>query len=262
MADGFISFAPGLAATNEGFHQEYFAGLKRVEDTNFWFVARNQLIAWAMSSYFPEARSMLEIGCGTGFVLLGMRKTFPHLSLTGSEIFTSGLQHAKKRIPGVQLYQMDARYIPFEREFDVIGSFDVLEHIDEDNVVLQQMFQTCKQGGGIVLTVPQHMWMWSALDEYSFHKRRYSREELIEKVEAAGFTTIRSTSFVSLLLPIMWLSRRRMGKIDAPIDLLAQFQISNATQLILQKIMNTERWLIRSGFSFPAGGSLLVVARK
>jgi len=37
-----------------------------VEWRHFWFAARNELIAWALSRFFPEARSFLEVGCGTG----------------------------------------------------------------------------------------------------------------------------------------------------------------------------------------------------
>ena len=43
---------------------------------------------------------------------------------------------------------MDARQIPFEKEFDLIGAFDILEHVEEDELVLKQMYKACKPGGG------------------------------------------------------------------------------------------------------------------
>ena len=64
---------------------------------------------------------------------------------------------------------MDARRIPFEDEFDVIGAFDVLEHIKEDEQVLVQMHRAVKSGGGIMLTVPQHMFLWSEQDVQAHH---------------------------------------------------------------------------------------------
>lgn len=66
---------------------------------------------------------------------------------------------------------MDARRIPFEGEFDVIGAFDVLEHIEEDERVLGQLNAALRSGGGIIATVPQHQWLWSEMDTVSGHRR-------------------------------------------------------------------------------------------
>jgi len=146
--DGFLSFAPDLSIGNDGFATEYFEQLFKLEDENFWFRSRNRLLIWALRKYFPQAESLFEIGCGTGYVLSGIQREFPKLRLYGSDIFNKGLSFAKQRLSDVSLFQMDARKIPFEKEFDVIGAFDVLEHIDEDGIVLQQMFQATKSGGG------------------------------------------------------------------------------------------------------------------
>ena len=51
-------------------------------------------------------------------------------------------------MPEARFFQMDARNIPFENEFDVIGVFDVLEHIEEDEIVFSQIFRAVKSGGG------------------------------------------------------------------------------------------------------------------
>jgi ubiquinone/menaquinone biosynthesis C-methylase UbiE len=143
-----LSFAPGLAAGNDGFGAGYFEQLFKVEAGNFWFRSRNKLLLWALRKYFPHAENFFEIGCGTGYVLSGIQREFSSLRLYGSDIFSNGLLFAQQRLSDVSLFQMDARRIPFEKEFDVIGAFDVLEHIDEDGIVLQQMFQATKPGGG------------------------------------------------------------------------------------------------------------------
>jgi len=105
------SFCPGTC----GFEAKFFAQLVEVETNNFWFRSRNRLIIWALQRYFPDARHFLEIGCGTGFVLSGIQQAFPNLTLYGSEIFTKGLEFAAQRLPNTQLFQMDARHIPFEK---------------------------------------------------------------------------------------------------------------------------------------------------
>ena len=118
-------------------------------------------------------------------MLAGIREKFPRMRLAGSEIFADGLAIAKARVPKVELYQMDARHISFEGEFDVVGAFDVLEHVIEDENVLVQMFNAVRPGGGLLVTVPQHPFLWSASDQHAMHQRRYNRAELRTKVESA-----------------------------------------------------------------------------
>jgi SAM-dependent methyltransferase len=244
-----------------GFKPEYFAQLAEIEGSNFWFRARNELIQWALRNYFPDAKSFLEVGCGTGFVLSGIHEKFPRMRLAGSEIFADGLAIAKARLPNVELYQMDARRISFEREFDVVGAFDVLEHVIQDENVLAQMFSAVRSGGGLLLTVPQHPFLWSASDEYAMHQRRYSRDELVRKVESVGFHVERITSFNSLLLPLMIWSRMR-PKLNHEFQPLREFEIGPALNKTLEGILKFERMVIKTGASFPAGGSLLLIGRK
>jgi SAM-dependent methyltransferase len=156
---------------------------------------------------------------------------------------------------------MDARRIPFEREFDVVGAFDVLEHIIEDENVLVQMFNAAQPGGGLLLTVPQHPFLWSASDRYAMHQRRYNCTELSRKVESAGFQIQRITSFNSLLLPLMIWSRLKRKR-NHDFQPWSEFEIRPALNKTLENILNLERMVIRTGVSFPAGGSLLLIGRK
>lgn len=259
---GFLCFAPELATANEGFSAGYFARLAELEPDHFWFRARNALIQWAFKKHFSSAQTFLEVGCGTGFVLTGVRRQFPKIRVAGTDVFTEGLDFARERLPGVELFQMDARKIPFEAEYDVIGAFDVIEHIQEDEHVLAEFYRCCKPGGGIILTVPQHRFLWSAADEYAYHKRRYSRRELLSKVRTAGFEVLFVTSFVSALLPVMLVSRSRHKRMDATFDPYAEFRIGRRLNRALEFVLSLERKLIEARISLPAGGSLLVVARR
>lgn len=262
--DGFLAFAPELAYEGKGFRPEYFEELTRLETGNFWFEARNKLIIHALQRYFPKFTSFFEIGCGTGFVLHAVESAFPGARLIGSEIFSVGLGCAARRLPQADFFQMDARFIPFEAHFDVIGAFDVLEHIREDEAVLKEMYRALRLGGGVILTVPQHHWLWSLQDEAACHVRRYTAKELCQKVTKAGFEIIWMTSFVSLLLPFMWISRRlrqRNCKIKL-FDPLAELKINPFVNWIFGVVMKLERIMIRLGVRFPFGGSLLLVARK
>jgi SAM-dependent methyltransferase len=206
--------------------------------------------------------TFFEIGCGTGFVLLGIEKTLPKFKLSASEIYISGLTYAQTRVRRCEFFQMDARQIAFENEFDLIGAFDVLEHIPEDEKVLSQIYEAVKPGGGIVLTVPQHKFLWSRVDENACHVRRYNAFELKEKVRKAGFSIIRSTSFVSFLLPVMALKRLRRKAMKEEYDEMGELRIGETLNSMLERVMDFELLLIRAGVSFPAGGSLLLIGQK
>jgi SAM-dependent methyltransferase len=233
-----------------------------LEAGNFWFRSRNKLIIWTLKNYFSKINSFFEIGCGTGFVLSAIEKKIPDAYIYGSEIFTKGLEYASSRLSRAELFQMDACEIPFENEFDVIGAFDVLEHIKEDVLALKQIYNSLKTGGGLILTVPQHPWLWSFGDEYAHHFRRYQAKELITKAEKAGFKVVRTTSFVSLILPLMILSRLSQPKNKTNFDPFAEFKINKSLNFILEKILNFERLLIKYNINFPMGGSLLMIAKK
>lgn len=263
LIDGFESYASDYAHGGGGFKADYFAELARLEGEHFWFRSRNELIVWALEKYCANFESFFEIGCGTGYVLTGISRHFRNVKLHGSEIFVSGLEFAASRLPSVKLMQMDAREIPFEIEFDVIGAFDVLEHIEEDDKVLAQMHGALKDRGFIVLTVPQHAWLWSPTDDYACHVRRYSGSDLRRKIERAGFRVIRSSSFVTLLLPAMMASRffQRISS-SADSDATSELKIAPWINSVFYRMLRIEQGLIKRGVDLPVGGSRLVVAEK
>lgn len=263
LEDGVRLYAPQFSKSGGGFKSSYFSELASLEAQNFWFRSRNRLIFWALRKYCKDFQSFLEVGCGTGYVLSGVSHEFPDATLLGSEIFTAGLGFAAARLPSVSFIQMDARNIPYSEEFDVIGAFDVLEHIDEDEDVLRQFYAALKPHGLILLTVPQHAWLWSSVDEYACHIRRYSARDIHHRIEASGFQIIRSSSFVTTLLPAMLLSRLlQRGRPAEEIDVTAELKLPTWLNSIFLGLLNFETFLIKWGLNFPVGGSRLVIAKK
>lgn len=262
LVAGFPAFAPELAAGAEGYDPSYFVRLAELEARHFWFRARNRLIAWALARYFPRARTFLEAGCGTGFVLSGLAAAFPDLALTGGEAAVEGLEIAARRVPGARLIQMDASRIPFREEFDAAGAFDVIEHVADDRAVLGALREALVPGGGLLVTVPQHPSLWSEYDASVGHVRRYRRRELRARLLESGFEIVTMTSFVTLLLPLMYASRLAQRSPRADYDPLAEMRIAPWLDAVLEQALAVERLLIRAGASLPVGGSLLAVARR
>jgi SAM-dependent methyltransferase len=258
--DGIPQLSRPQGAQPAKFSPQAFGSLYALEQDYFWFQGRIRLILWAFERYADGCRSFLEIGCGTGSVLAALARSHPDISVWGSEAYLEGLQFARTRVDSARLMQMDARCVPFADEFDAIGMFDVLEHIAEDQSVLSQVSRALRPGGILLVTVPQHRFLWSPADDHAGHARRYARAELVRKVEQAHFKVLRCTSFVSLLFPLLLASRfRRKGR---EYDSHAEYRVPRVVNAVLGMALSVERAAIRLGATFPFGGSLLLVARR
>jgi SAM-dependent methyltransferase len=243
------------------FSETDYENLEQVEESSFWFRSRNELIAWAVRTHFADARTILEIGCGTGFVLAGLARAVPGLSLSGSELSLPPLRTARSRLREAALYRFDARAIPFRDEFDLVCAFDVLEHIPDDGAALEEMRAAMGPGGAVLITVPQHRWLWSPPDEYAGHQRRYTRQELLTKLRDAGLKEVLVTSFATSVLPLMVASRLRLRIGRRRYEPTREHAQAERLDRVLDRLMRFDLSLIRRGRSLPVGGSLLVAAQ-
>lgn len=261
LPNGPMLFVPSPDPHRQAFSPDLYALLWEVENNHFWFQHRNMLIASAFENYFHDAIDFLEIGCGNGIVLCHLEQRFPEVLFVGADVFVEGLYFARRRIRRSQLVQADFMRSPFRHEFDVVGIFDVLEHIDNDVLAIGHLFDSVRPGGGALVTVPQHPFLWSDSDQRAYHRRRYTRVELSEKLVRSGFKILEMVSFISLLLPLVIFSRflKKVGVGKTKLD---EFRIPSSLNRFLGSICSLERLLLTSGLSIPWGSSLLAVVQK
>jgi trans-aconitate methyltransferase len=257
--DRFVRFVDSEKSAD--FPQASFSLLAGLEEHSFWFRARNTIVLAAIHRHVPQPTSFFELGCGTGFVLQAVSRAFPDARLVGGELAAQGLEIAGERVPSATLIQVDGRQIPYRDEFDLIGAFDVLEHIEEDEAVLAELRAALEPEGRLILTVPQHPWLWSAADDFGEHKRRYTRAELVGKLQRNGLDVAYVTSFMTTLLPLMAVSRWRQRDLRS-FDPARELRISPRIDRVLERVAGAERHAVQRGVSLPAGGSLLAVARR
>lgn len=260
--DGIRCYAIDKAYHNTDYPSGEFDKTLEIEKHSFWYKSRNRILKHLFARFLgtQKEKKILEIGCGTGYVLQGLT-SYPNFKLAGADIYLDGLKFAQKKLPGIDFFQLDATQMPFANEFDAMGAFDVIEHIEEDVLVMSNLNKALKSKGYLFVTVPQHMFLWSKTDEIGFHKRRYSRKELTSKLRTAGFDIEFVTSFVFTLLPFMMISRfiNKYKKIEAGDTSNHPGPLSNAVFNVLVKF---DELFIKWGISLPAGGSLVVVAKK
>ena len=264
-------------ATSKAVHypEENFSSFADSVDRHFWSRGRDALLLWVfrrgLAKLLPEREQIsdragsiqfLEVGCGLGQFIRKVVNEFPQWLCTGVEYYGEPLQRAKARTPEAEFVQLDAVRMPYEEEFDVVGMFDVLEHIEADVPFLLGCVRALKPGGLLVVQVPQHAWLWSDFDKALGHQRRYVRSDLLSKARSVGLEPVWSSSFVFLLLPVMcisrWLSRNR----PATAVVSEQLLLPRWQNALCAWIMAIERMAIRAGIRFPVGGSLLIVFRR
>lgn len=260
----------GPARNSGGYDPTFFDQLALVEERHFWFRARNRLIfqfTERISAGFRPGSLILEVGCGTGNVLSVLQKACPMGLVVGLELWSEALRYARKRGDAF-LVQGDVRQCPFRNQFDLIGLFDVLEHIDEEQETLDCIWRLLVPGGALLLTVPAHQSLWSYFDEAAHHCRRYSPDEIGSKLSAAGFEVEFQSQFMACLFPLVWTFRklqsfrRRRDPGSAKVLADDEFRVVPLANGFLTGLLNLEvRWLT-SGHRLPIGTSVVVVARK
>jgi SAM-dependent methyltransferase len=268
VINGIPSFVMHRAAV-DSFDASAFEFLFQMEQRHFWHIGRRELILDIMRRNIPNLAKarMLEIGCGNGSVLAFLKRN--GIELVGGDIFMEGLAFCRQRVNSIPLYQLDVMALPFRNEFDVVGLFDVLEHIDDDARAIQEISQALKQKGMLLITVPAHQFLWSYFDESSNHRRRYQKDELLAKMEQAGFTVKKISYYMFFLFPVL-AAIRLIGNIKnhARKDnkkLTIDASLETKTIPILNEVflasLRLEKFLLRY-FNLPFGASLVVLAEK
>jgi SAM-dependent methyltransferase len=143
-----------------------------------------------------------------------------------------------------------------ERHYDLIGAFDVIEHIEDDAAAISSIARRLKSGGRLVVTVPAHQWMWSAHDVVNHHKRRYSTRALRQLIEGSPLQLEAIGYFNSLLFPLAIARRLSPLRERADDELSLPPRPLNAA---LERAFASERHLV-GRLPLPPGLSLFAVA--
>ncbi len=148
------------------------------------YILRRAAILDFIDNYTPG--NILEIGCGIGALLydLSQRGFYG----VGVEQSAQGFKMASQLLANVDSIEIvDKLTKQYEHSFEYLLSFEVLEHIKDDEETLREWFGYLKPEGILVISVPAHHRKWSHSDIWVGHYRRYERAEIVNKIENAGF---------------------------------------------------------------------------
>jgi len=236
-----------------------------LETDSFWFEHRSRCIE-AVMKRFPPPGPVFDIGGGNGYVAVGLQQAgFPVALL---EPGRHGIENARRRGLNHLIWSTLEGAGFYEQSLPAAGLFDVLEHIQEDEMFLRAIYQILVPGGKLYLTVPAYTWLWSAADDYAGHYRRYTLRVLAELLGKAGFRCVFST-YLFWMLPVPALLFRsipsRLGK-QKPADW-QRYQKEHAEReglsgRLLDEFLGWELKRIRSGTPMRFGASCLVAAER
>lgn len=231
--------------------------MAELDQRHWWYRARREVLAELIRRIVdpPKDADILEIGCGTGHNL-AMLGDFGRVDAL--ELDEEARAHAQKRlgrsVMSAPLPQLAG--VP-EHHYDLIGAFDVIEHIDDDEAAIASIATRLKPTGKFVMTVPAHQWMWSAHDVVNHHRRRYSKRRLKSLIENSPLKLERIGYFNCLLFPLAVadrLSSRLRKKDEADLKLPAA-----PLNRVLERVFAAERHLV-ARVPLPPGLSLFAVA--
>ena len=231
--------------------------MAELDDRHWWYRGRRKILAELVrrEANLPPGARILEIGCGSGHNL-AMLSGFGHVD--GLELDDEMRALSEKRLgrkimrsPLPELGEVE------DSHYDLIGAFDVIEHIDDDVAAVAAIATKLKPGGKFVMTVPAHPWMWTAHDVANHHKRRYSKQSLTALITASPLRLEKIGYFNSLLFPLAVAERaasKLRGKDSGDVSLPPK-PLNSA----LEAVFASERYLV-GRLPLPPGLSLFAVA--
>lgn len=148
------------------------------------FLYRNYLYEKIISN-INITKKYLLVGVGTGYFI----KKLEEYGFKGTAIDISK-EAIKITKQNINSKKTDIRYgdilkYKTTKKFDLVFSFEVLEHINNDQLAIKKIYKLLKKGGLFIFSVPAHMAKWGEVDVIGGHYRRYERNEIINKLSSA-----------------------------------------------------------------------------
>lgn len=244
-------------------NREYYKRYYYLERNHWWFKLRSKIIVEKITKYKPRRANLkiLNVGVATG-------KTTELLTEFGE---VTSVEYDKECCvflesqTGIKPINASIEQLPFADEsFDIVCSFDVLEHVENHQQGVNELVRVCRNDGIIALSVPAYQMLWSHHDVVNHHQRRYTRKQL-QRLFPSGKQVVYKTYFNSLLfLPILLYRTgsnlfRKVEKEDSTSDFdRIQNQFLNN---MFYRIFNLEYHLLKR-ISFPVGCSVFLVWGK
>lgn len=245
---------------DRSFLDDYF----KMEREHWWFRVREGIILDQFRSMIYKAKplNILNVGAATGRSS-EMLESFGQIQ--SIEYDQPSYQFCRDVLK-MMIDQGSITELPYpDNAYDCVCAFDVVEHVEDHQTAISELFRVCKPGGKIFITVPAFMSLWSNHDVVNHHFRRYRKQQTLDLFSANGGRLLRTTYFnFFLFMPIFMVrsvqrifSRKKQEELKPDNDMIE----SGLINTIFQSIFSFERSLLKK-MNFPFGVSMMVVWEK
>lgn len=245
------------------FYKEYYF----LERKSWWFRARLNILENTILRKLDTTKplTILNVGVATGATTEMLQK---YGEVTSVEYDKDCCDFLAAKT-GIKAICASLTELPFEANtYDLVCAFDVIEHIEDDKLAMQEINRVLKPRGTYFVTVPAFQFLWSNHDVVNHHYRRYTQSQLSSLVNNAkldiAYTTyfnfwlffpIALTRFILNLLP----RKKDNSSSGSDNDLVSTDSLVNK---LLFTIFNSENVLLKTGMRFPLGVSILSLGNK
>ena len=239
-----------------------YADYKRLEETHWWFIGRQKVIAQLLKQKIIPRRieRALDVGCGTGFCTSLVTAIAD--SVYCVEMADEMIEILKQKNKNLNILQGEWPDVAIDQTFTLVTLFDSLEHIKDEQAALKKVESVLEPGGVVMLTVPAYAFLWSEHDAISHHQRRYTKEQMRAAIsESTGLTILQLTyfnTFFFIPIALFRLIKNAFGVRTGGSDVFVMPKMLNSAMAWLFGLEGTLlRWV-----NFPFGTSLLCIAQK
>jgi ubiquinone/menaquinone biosynthesis C-methylase UbiE len=252
---------------DKAYFEEYF----HLERENWWFRARAEILEIHIKQLCESIKTagkikILNVGAGTGLTTEILMK---YGDVTSVEYDAECCKMVKSKL-NLDFDNVSITEMPYEdNAFDLVTSFDVLEHIEDHEKAVSELLRVTKQEGLIFTSVPAYMFMWGHHDVVNHHMRRYTwfsykalwfNNKTDKKIIYSGYFNFFLFPFISIVRLIGKLVPRKSISSGAGSD----FTLKRISFLegIFYSIFKSESFFIKHRISLPFGVSLMLSIQK
>jgi SAM-dependent methyltransferase len=240
---------------------DYEKKYHQVETKNWWFISRRRYLLDLLKDA-PKESKILDIGCSSGIFLKDLEQLgFKIENLFGVDISEKAIANCKNN--GIQnAFVMDAENIIIPEKFDIIVASDCLEHLKDDRKAIKNWKELLKKDGKMYVFVPAFQSLWSYHDEANIHFRRYTNQELKEKLTSEKLEILKTSYWnFSLFVPVFFFRKMSFFFNKNRLHKEGQIVENKVANSILLQLILIENKLLKY-INFPFGISTFCIVKR
>ncbi len=233
----------------------------------WWLKGKYLLIDKFISLYLNKIKKneignlkLLDFGCGPGNMLDYLIK---YGNVYGVDSSLDAIEFCRyRKYKNISI--ISDLPLKFNNEsFDIITAIDVLEHIEDDEKNITELYRLTKQNGLVFITVPAFMLLWGDHDELYFHKRRYLTSHIKNKLIKNNFKILKISYFESIyFIPLLLVGKvKKILRRKSSVKQDDFYKFPEFINKILTYTITWEYYLLKK-INMPFGPSIIIVAQK